>query len=138
MDKWMLYALAAFFLWGAWGFMGKLASRTLNYKELVFHSLAGYLVVFVAVAAMGWGRGGFQSGKSGIWLALATGLCSGIAYLFFYLAVSHGEASRIVTITALYPVVSCLLAFLFLGEALSIRKIAGLLLAIGGLVLLSL
>jgi transporter family protein len=138
MDKWMLYALTAFFLWGVWGLLGKLASRTLNHRQLVFYSLAGYLIVFVLVAAKGWGRGGALPGNPGLWLALATGLCSGVAYVFFYLGISRGEASRIVTITALYPVITCLLAFLFLGEAITVRKIAGLLLAIGGLVLLSL
>jgi transporter family protein len=138
MDRWMLYALTAFFLWGIWGLLGKLASRTLNHKQLVFYSLAGYLIIFVFVAAKGWGRGGSLSGNPGLWLALATGLCSGVAYLFFYLAISRGEASRIVTITALYPVVTSLLAFLLLGEAITPRKIAGLLMAIGGLVLLSL
>jgi transporter family protein len=133
----MVYALTAFLLWGVWGLLGKLASRTLGHRQLVFASLAGYLLVFIVVAARGWGKGVFSGGNPGLWLALATGLCSGVAYLFFYLAIARGEASRIVTITALYPVVTVLLAFLVLGEAVSLRKIAGLLFAIAGLVLLS-
>jgi len=138
MERWMTYSLAAFLIWGVWGFLGKLASRTLGHKPLVVFSLAGYLVVFLVAVALGWGRGAFQAGRPGALLAVATGLASGIAYVFFYLAIGRGEASRIVTITALYPVVSFVLAALILREPVTWTKAAGTLLAVGGLVLLSL
>jgi transporter family protein len=137
MDRWMTYSLAAFLIWGLWGFLGKLASRTLGHKQLVFFSLAGYLIVFLVATALGWGRGAFQSDGRGALLAVATGLASGIAYVFFYLAIGRGEASRIVTITALYPVVSGVLAVLILREPVTWTKAAGTVLAVGGLILLS-
>ncbi|MGD0781865.1 MAG: EamA family transporter [Candidatus Aminicenantales bacterium] len=137
MDQWIIDSLAALLLWGVWGFLGKLASRSLDHRQLVFLSLAGYSLIFLFVAAHGWGRGVLQASPKGAGLALATGLFSGVAYFFFYLGISRGEASRIVTITALYPVISVLLAFLILREAVTITKILGLAMAIGGLILLS-
>jgi transporter family protein len=137
MDKWMVDSLIAFLLWGIWGFLGKLASRSLDHRQLVFLSLAGYSLVFLFVALRGWGRGVLQASPKGVGLALATGLLSGAAYFFFYLGISRGEASRIVTITALYPVVSGLLAFLILRESVTVTKILGMAMAFGGLILLS-
>jgi transporter family protein len=137
MERWMTYSLAAFLIWGVWGFLGKLASRTLGHKQLVIFSLAGYLIVFLGAVALGWGRGVLQAGRQGAFLAVATGLASGIAYVFFYLAIGRGEASRIVTITALYPVVSFVLAALILREPVTWTKAAGTVLAVGGLILLA-
>jgi transporter family protein len=134
----MTYSLAAFLIWGVWGFLGKLASRTLGHKPLVVFSLAGYLIVFLAAGAMGWGRGALHADGRGALLAVATGVASGIAYVFFYLAIGRGEASRIVTITALYPVVSAALAVLVLREPMTWTKALGSVLAVGGLILLAL
>ena len=72
MERWMTYSLAAFLIWGVWGFLGKLASRTLGHKPLVVFSLAGYLIVFLAAGAMGWGRGASADGRGAL-LAVATG-----------------------------------------------------------------
>jgi|WetSurMetagenome_2_1015567.scaffolds.fasta_scaffold23014_6 bacterial/archaeal transporter family protein len=138
MDRWMTYALAAFTIWGVWGFLSKLASRTLNHRQLVFFSLGGYLLVFITAAILGWGRGTPQAHWRGALLAVAAGMASGIAYVFFYLAIGRGEASRIVTITALYPVVTAFLAVLLLREPVTLTKAAGTILAVGGLILLAL
>jgi transporter family protein len=138
MERWMTYSLAALLFWGLWGFLGKLASLKLGHRPLVFYSLAGYLIVFLIAAALGWGRGITQAGGRGALLAVATGLASGVAYVLFYLAIGRGEASRIVTITALYPVVSAILAVLILREPVTWAKAAGTVLAVGGLILLAL
>ena len=60
-----------------------------------------------------------------------------MAYVCFYLAISRGEASRIVPITALYPVVTCLLAYFILREPMNLQKSLGILFAVSGIVLLS-
>ena len=138
MDRWMTYSLAAFLIWGTWGFLSKLASRTLNHRQLVFFSLGGYLLVFIVAALLGWGRGTPTVQWRGAVLAAAAGMASGIAYVFFYLAIGRGEASRIVTITALYPVVTTFLAVLLLREPVTWTKVAGTVLAVGGLILLAL
>ena len=57
--------------------------------------------------------------------------------VFFCLAIGRGEASRIVTITALYPVVSFVPAVLILREPVTWTKAAGTVLTVGGLILLA-
>lgn len=138
MDRGMAYSLAAFLVWGVWGILSKLAARTLDHRQLVFCAMGGYLLVFLAAAAFGWGRGLTQAPARGVFLAVAVGIASGVAYIFFYLAVGRGEASRVVTITALYPVVTAVLAVLLLREPVTWTKAAGTLLAVAGLVLLAL
>lgn len=50
-------------------------------------------------------------------------------------ALRHGEVSRVTPITGSWPLIACLIAFLFLGEPLSLKKVAAIVLVVGGVVL---
>ncbi len=71
-------------------------------------------------------------------LALAaSGILAGVLGMFTYFSLlKSGQASKIVPMTAAYPLVTALLAFLFLGEKLSFLRIVGILLTILGLIIL--
>jgi bacterial/archaeal transporter family protein len=70
-------------------------------------------------------------------MSLAGGMAGAVGGVFFYFALSKGEASRVVTITSLYPMISVLLACLFLDEALTTQKIAGIACAVAAMILLT-
>ena len=53
-----------------------------------------------------------------------------------YTALKSGEASVVVPLAATYPLVALLVSIIFLGEALTIQKILGAGLIVGGVVLL--
>ena len=63
-------------------------------------------------------------------------LASFVAQLFFYRALKLGEVSRVVPISAMYPLVAFLLAVVFLGEKLSATKFFGLCFVLLGISLL--
>jgi len=119
---------------GALGITGKLAVRTLPWQTLVVVTTVGYAIVSVALAGLGSVR--FQWNIDLFWAAMSAALAIG-SLIFLYLALGTGEASKVVPISAAYPAVTLVLAAIFLSEALTPARIAGLLLVIGGVVVLT-
>lgn len=65
-----------------------------------------------------------------------SGLATGASWLFYFRALQLGEASKVAPIDKLSVVFTMILAFIFLGETLSVKTvIGGLLIAAGTLVL---
>ncbi len=54
--------------------------------------------------------------------------------LYFY-ALKLGESSRVVPVVGTYPLVAAILGITLLGEALTVQKILGVILIIGGVLL---
>jgi transporter family protein len=82
------------------------------------------------------------SGASGPTLAkltLGSGVVAGAAaMILFYVALSLGEISRVKPVAfALAPTTAALLAWMLLGEAMTVRKAIGIGLVIAGVILLS-
>ncbi len=133
----VVFSLMAFFLWGVWGFLGKLASAHLTPRQLILFSTLGYIIMFPLIFLFLRKGTSLNVVSKGAMLAIVSGVFSAAAYVCYYIAISKGEVSRIVTITALYPLVTCILAFIFIKEPLTVSKIAGIILATTGIVLLS-
>lgn len=65
-----------------------------------------------------------------------SGLATGASWLFYFRALQLGEASKVAPIDKLSVVFTMILAFIFLGETVSLKSIiGGLLIAAGTLVL---
>lgn len=68
---------------------------------------------------------------------LGSGLLAGVLGMFTYFSLlKSGAASKIVPLTAAYPLVTALLAYLFLGEKISLTRLLGIVLTILGLIIL--
>ncbi len=97
-----------------------------------------YLIVVHAMGAepRDWMRAGWPTLLK---LILGSGLIAGAAaMIFFYMALSLGELSRVKPIAfALAPAVGAILAFAVLGEPVTARKIAGIIAILLGVVLLT-
>ena len=74
--------------------------------------------------------------KTIFFLVLGGFMASIVGQIFFYNALKSGEASKIVPIAGIYPLVSFLLGIMFLGESVTIAKTSGVFLVIAGLFLL--
>ncbi len=67
----------------------------------------------------------------------ASGILAGVLGMFTYFSLlKTGQASKVVPLTAAYPLVTALLSFVFLGEKLSALRLVGILLTILGLIIL--
>lgn len=87
----------------------------------------------VVVLVMAWGivflTGRQQeiqniAGKSWAFLILS-GIATGLSWLFYYRALQLGDASRVVPIDKFSVVISMVLAFVILGEKVTLTKVIG-------------
>ncbi|MFZ5801627.1 MAG: EamA family transporter [Candidatus Omnitrophota bacterium] len=74
--------------------------------------------------------------RSVVLLILSGFLASFVAQICFYNGLKLGDVSKVVPISGSYPLIAFLLGVLFLGESLSVWKIAGAVLVIAGIWLL--
>ena len=98
----------------------------------------------VVVVIMSWGmvfltntQGGLSDISRKSWLFLIlSGLATGASWLCYYKALQIGEASKVVPIDKLSVVITLILAFVFLHEAVTTKSIIGcILIGIGTLIM---
>lgn len=104
------------------------------------NSNLGTAIRTIVVVLMAWAMvfiTGTQSGivdiskKSWIFLILS-GLATGASWLCYYKALQIGEVSKVVPIDKLSIVLTILLAFIFLGEHITVKAIIGCALIVAG------
>jgi transporter family protein len=137
MRAWLPYALIAIGFWGVWGLYAKLASRSLNPHNLFLLAFVGNLLVFPCYLAFFAKDFRFAWRNLDCCYAVLSGVVGALGTLFFYLAVSKGEASRVVVVTAMYPVLTVILAAALLREPVTAQKLLGVACALIALTLLS-
>ena len=133
--NWLGFSLLALGLWGVWGFLGKVASQHLPSPAVYLLTISGHLVVVAFILVEGLGPVSWQPG--GVVAAMGSGIAMAVALLFFLKALAQGPALVVVPLTALYPAVTVVLSWLFLREALTLRHLVGLGLALAAVWLLS-
>ena len=135
MSGWLSFALLALIFWGLWGVFSKVAASHLPswvifLVELVVYVVVGGFILGLMRTPVTWSLPGLAA-------AVAAGLCGGWALFFFLKALSTGPAAVVVPLTSLYPVITVALGVTFLQETLSVRHLAGIILAAAAVWLLS-
>lgn len=133
--SWQILSIISIFFWGIWGFFSKLASNHINQISIQIiggiGSFACMLFLFLFMNQK------FEFNWSGASSALIGGLIGSAGGLAFYFALSKGPASIVVPLTALYPVITIILAYFFLGETLNLKQTIGIVLSIISVYLVS-
>ncbi len=132
--SWLPPALGYVLLLGGLGIATKLALQTLVWQELIAWTWLAYSLLVVGLVVLGQAQlhGGFGGAMGAL-----SGLLASSALILFFLALDRGEASRVVPVTSVYPVVGVALAALILGERVGISHIAGTALVVTGVILLT-
>jgi len=133
--NWLGFSLLALGLWGVWGFLGKVATQHLPSPMVYILTISGHLVVVAYLLMEGLGPVSWQ--PWGVGAAVGSGIAMAVALLFFLKALARGPALVVVPLTALYPAVTVALSWIFLREALTLRHLIGLALALTAVWLLS-
>ena len=137
MQFWLIPAVLSVAFWGLWGFFGKLSSGGLPPRSVLFiESLVGLLIAACWMAANGF-KFEATAAKAPLY-AILTGIALGFGQMFFFVALSRGKASIVILMTALYPLVTIALSFLFLKEGVTWTQGLGIALALAAIPLLSL
>ncbi len=134
MASWVPPTLGYVVFLGTAGVTTALALRTISWQQMVlwvplaYGAIAIFLVLFRGTS--------FPLGVGGGWAA-ATAICASTALVLFFVAISRGEASKVVPVSSAYPAVTLIGAALFLAEAVTAIRIIGTGLVIAGVVLIS-
>jgi transporter family protein len=142
---WLIWSLATIVLWGTWGLVSKIASAGVDayVNQLLFTVGIAPLLVFVAWTVGKRGKSGESTGKpegrgKGVFWAFLTGVLGGVGNMAYFQAmVKGGKASVVTPVTALFPMVTVLLALVFLKERLGRVQWLGLALAFVAIYLLN-
>jgi transporter family protein len=115
---WLIWSLVTIVLWGAWGLVSKVASGGMDayINQLLYTAGLAPLMVFVGWTVWKRSPGEKTEGRTkGVLWAFFTGILGGLGNLAFFQAlVKGGQASVVAPVTALFPMVTVLLAVLFL------------------------
>ncbi len=135
--KWFWYSVLCVVCWGGWAICSKLGSTHIPAKEMQFLFTLGTLPVALALVIAR--RFQFERSLKGILYGTANGVLSGIGGLALFAAYRSGGNTAVVTaVTALYPMITVLLAILILRERLNWRQGIGLACAAAAIVIFSL
>lgn len=137
MQPWLIYAILALVIWGFWGFFPKLSTGYIEPRSaIVFQSIAAVVVgIIVLLFALKLKP---EMHPRGVLFAALTGVTGIIGALFFMYALSSGgKTAAVVMLTALYPVITIALSFIFLHETVTFVQSVGILLAMLSIILIS-
>lgn len=123
---WVVYALLSAIFAALTSILAKVGIESVN-------SNLATAIRTVVVLVLAWGMVFITGSQSGIrdissksWLFLIlSGVATGLSWLFYYRALQLGEVSKVVPIDKLSVVISIVLAFVILKEAITLKTIIG-------------
>jgi transporter family protein len=128
MSTWLSAAIFALLSFGVWGFFTKLAINYVDSKSaLIFQTLGVAVVGLITLALMDFRP---ATDAKGIFFSTMTGVAYGIGCLFYFIAADKGKITTVVTLTALYPLVTIFFAYLFLKEGIHLKQCLGIVFAL--------
>lgn len=128
MPAWLLYALITMLFYGLWAFFPKLASLHLPTREILIYQIIGILTVGMIVLFSSKEK--LQFNGLGMLFSILGGAAGLIGTLFFLKSLAIGKTYVVVTLTALYPLITIILAFIVLRESLTLKNAIGVLFAL--------
>jgi transporter family protein len=138
MQRWLTYTLIATALWGIWGIVSALVSREASpLVTQVISTLGVVPATLLLFLSPGWRQG--TNFKLGIVFAGLTGLFGNLGNLCLLRAFSlEGPVSVVLPMSSMFPLVTALLAVLFLRERLNRIQSAGFVVALSAIYIVSL
>ena len=130
---WVVYALLAAVFAAVTSILAKLGVENVNANLAT-------AIRTVVVLIMAWGIV-FFTGRHGevadisqkSWLFLIfSGCATGLSWLFFFKALQIGDASKVIPLDKISVVIAMVLAFVVLGEAVTVKTVVGGLLITAG------
>lgn len=135
MESWLVFAILALVIYGLWGFFPKLAVSYISPQSALVFEVVGAIIVGAAVLMFIKFKPDLH--PKGVIYSVLTGIAGISGTLLFFMAVEKGKVSVVVSLTALYPVITILLAFLLLNEPITTKQFSGVVLAIAAIYLLA-
>jgi uncharacterized membrane protein len=134
--RWFWYSLTCVFCWGGWAFLSKLGSREIPAESMQFVFTVGAIPICILLLIARKFR--LEKSPKGITYGVLNGVLSGVGGLALFAAYhTNGNTSMITLTTALYPVITVVLAMAILRERLKPIQAVGLVFAAIAIVIFS-
>jgi transporter family protein len=128
MPAWLFYSLFAILLYGIVGLFQKMATNHVSAYSSVVYCTVGYVLLLPWLFVT---SGPFTASSLYFFIAALVGLTSHLGTWFLFASLQNGaKASVAIPLTALYPLLTILLARLFLAESLTPLQWVGVILAL--------
>jgi len=135
MKTWIIPICITFVLWGIQGFVAKLTTQYINPMSALLYNIVGaFIVGIVILYLLNFSP---QIHAKGIALAIFMGTLGILGALGMLYAMRQGKVSVVTVVSALYPLVSILLAYFILKEPVTLKEGVGIAFALVALVLFS-
>ena len=135
--RWFWYAMLAILSWAAWVFSAKFGSDQLPPNTEQFVAAFGFLGLGIVVFSTMRFR--VERSRKGLIYGVICGFLLGAGAISSFAAYRTGANTAVVTtLTAMYPMVTVVLAVLILRERLNRFQMMGILFAIAAMVIFSL
>ena len=133
-----LWILVTILIWGSVPILEKVGLATTDPTVGVFVRSGGVVAgaLLVGLVANPWRAMVQTPWRSVLLLAGGGFLASFIGQITFYQALKAGEVSRVSPLVGAYPLVAALLGWWLLREPLTLPRVLGVLLIVGGVLLL--
>jgi uncharacterized membrane protein len=132
--RWLIWALIAVICWGIWALMSRLIGGALSPAQSQALSTIGLLPVTLLLIFSVRRQTPGAGKRRGLVLGFTAGVLTCVGNVAYYYVLNSGaKAATVVPLTALYPLVTVLLAVLFLNERLNKIQVAGVGLALAAI-----
>jgi transporter family protein len=136
MAHWLMLSLVAMVLWGIVGLLQKVTTNRISADAVLIWDRIGYVVILPLLVIHTHLT---NLGPKDMIIGTLDGITNSLGALFLYMSLESGaKASIAVPLTALYPLLTVLLAVALLGERVSPLHWVGIILAVVAAVLMSL
>jgi len=138
LENWIFLSLLAPLFWAFSNFADKylLGKHTKGiYDFLFFSSVVSWSWIFIIGLVL---FVGFPELNGFSWIPIVTGILLLYSYGFYGKALEKGDTSALVILFKLIPVVTVVLAFIFLGQTLSANEWLGFIVVFAGAIIVSL
>jgi len=136
----IVYLLIAIISWGMGAIFDKLTLRYLSPISAFYGRLFVMIIFFIIFISTRFSRTfiALKAAPKLVLVYLSLSVIVTMLGVFTYLkAMNFDEASKIVPLSSTYPLITFLIAVLFLGESFTVSKFAGTLLVIAGIYFIS-
>lgn len=133
LSNWRVLIGIYILLAGVWGVLIKAASDRLEPFTTAFIALSSCWLTVTLFSA--W-RLNLDSGL-GVLTAALCGVLAGVSAIAFYGALKLAPASVIIPVSSLYIIVTIVLSIVFLGEVLTLKRLAGIVFGLAAIILLT-
>ncbi len=138
--KAQMFALLTAFFWGVGGYFEKKGLHMGNLSPQMGITIRTFIALLIlgTVSFPQWKTLQYAGTKALLYMAIGGGVAAGAAgMLCFYIAIKGAPLGKVMPIAFTSPLFGAIMGILFSGEAVTLKKIIGICMTVGGIFVLT-